>query len=1180
MDDSSSMNGAGSESSNFGFLAEHDPLFVELARSAERSFSSDPNTTLIKLRQLGEALAQHLAALVGVEFDEQTTQSDLLYRLNRELSFDPSTKELFHILRIEGNKANHQFKTRHKEAIDGLRIARSLAIWFHRSFGKQGASFKAGAFIPPADPSAELRNLQSEIEQLKNDLSKANVDLDSSLQLNQLIEQEKSEFEALAVAMDSESKQLAEQAKAHEKALKQQEKEYEARLQALQQQLEDKDDGEAKAQKRQVEQKTQTASQYIVLDEELTRIFIDQQLIEAGWTETDSQEITYKAGHRPEKGKFKAIAEWPTELNGERGRADYVLFHGLTPIAVVEAKKENTNVAGKISQAERYSKGFNVDDSLIAAWELSGRTIAWPDEGEGHYKVPFVYSCNGRPYVPQLAEQSGIWFRDVREGSNLKRALPSFHTPIGLHDLLKRSKEKAEQELAQESFSYLKLRDYQEKAIKAVEEAIADDKRTALLAMATGTGKTRTIIGLIYRFLKAERFKRILFLVDRTSLGTQALDAFNEAPLEQNQSLSTIYNIAELGDMASEAETRVQVATVQAMVKRLFMSDNPPAIDQFDCIIIDEAHRGYTLDQEMTEGELATRDVKQYLSSYRRVLDYFDAVKVGLTATPAKHTSEIFGHPVYTYSYREAVADDWLIDHEPPIRYETLLNKQGIQFSKGDSVEAINTQTGEVETAELEDELKFEVDAFNRRVINENFNRVICEELVQELDPMGDEKTLVFCATDLHADMVKRLLDTAFKDLYGDEYNQAAVAKITGQSDKVDSLIRQYKNERYPNIAITVDLLSTGIDVPKISHIVFMRRVKSRILFEQMVGRATRRCDEIGKTVFRIYDPVDIYAALDEVNTMKPLVKDPNITLEQLVDELTDPQKLERALETKGDTPEESQADVVLSQLSQKVMRVLRKAEKKSESNPALKEKLDELESLWGVEPKNLHKHLHQLGAKQASAFITEHSGLINQLEDVKFLIGSSRKPVISNHHDEVTDRRASYGSSERPEDYLESFNDFIKEQINQSAALKVVVTKPRYLTREQLKEIRLLLDSSGYSEPKLQTAVREQSNQDIAASIVGHIRRAALGEPLIPFEQRVTLAMDKLYTSHSWTPAQRKWLDRLAKQLVHEVIIDHEFVNKRFASHGGAKQLDRVLGNQLDSVLSELREAIWPKQA
>src|SRR5690606_19520499 len=117
------------------------------------------------------------------------------------------------------------------------------------------------------------------------------------------------------------------------------------------------------------------------------------------------------------------------------------------------------------------------------------------------------------------------------------------------------------------------------------------------------------------------------------------------------------------------------------------------------------------------------------------------------------------------------------------------------------------------------------------------------------------------------------------------------------------------------------------------------------------------------------------------------------------------------------------------------------------------------------------------------------------------------------------------------------------------------------------------------YSEARLQSAVRNQTNKDIAASIIGYIRRAALGEPLIPFEQRVAEAMDRIYTQHNWTPNQRKWLERLAKQLVHEVIIDREFVNHRFADDGGARQMDKVLGAQLDTVLEELNEAMWPER-
>ena len=184
-------------------------------------------------------------------------------------------------------------------------------------------------------------------------------------------------------------------------------------------------------------------------------------------------------------------------------------------------------------------------------------------------------------------------------------------------------------------------------------------------------------------------------------------------------------------------------------------------------------------------------------------------------------------------------------------------------------------------------------------------------------------------------------------------------------------------------------------------------------------------------------------------------------------------------------------------------------------------------------------------------------------------------KPPI-NPSKVVRERTQSYGKYDKPEDYLESFNDFIKQQVNQSAALAVVVNRPRDLTREQLKEIRLLLDNAGFSEAKLQTAWRYQTNQDIAASIIGHIRSAAIGEPLVPFEQRVAQAMQHIYQSHNWLPAQRKWLERLAKQLVHEVIIDREFVNVRFGEQGGAKQLDKVSGNQLDTVLEALNDGLW----
>ncbi len=1170
-------------SRNFSFLAEHDPVFLQLASTAEQVFAADPNTTLIKLRQLGEAIAQDLAARVGIVFDDTTTQADLLFRLGREINLDPAIRGLFHTLRIEGNKATHQFRTLHKEAMDGLRVARALAVWFHQSFGPQGERFKPGPFLPPEDPSAQLRALQAEIERLRADIASQHQALDSNQQLAELMRQEKAQYAALAERMQADAAAAFALAEEQSALVDRLEAEFDARLRALQAELEATRAASRQAGAealRQVATRTQRASRNLELSEELTRILIDQQLVDAGW-EADTQRLHHARGARPLKGRNRAIAEWPTT---GRQAADYVLFAGLTPLAVVEAKRENEHVAGKIPQAERYAAGFEQREGFEPAWRLEGRSAGWPDAQGGAFEVPFAYSSSSRPYLPQLAEHSGTWFRDLRSPANLARPLVDFHSPQGLLDQLTRSREKAEQSLRDEGFAYLRLRPYQELAIQAVEDALAAGRSRCLVAMATGTGKTRTIIGLMYRLLKVERFRRILFLVDRTALGDQALEAFDDALLEQNQPLSKIYNVAALGDMAVEAETRVQVATVQAMVRRLFQADDaataPPPIDAFDCVIVDEAHRGYTLDQDMTEGELAVRDQAQYLSTYRRVLDYFDAVRIGLTATPARHTTEIFGKPVYTYSYREAVADDWLIDHEPPIRYETLLTRNGIRFERGETVSAIDLGSGEIEQSELEDELAFDVDAFNRRVINEDFNRVICEQLAQELDPFGEEKAMIFCASDLHADMVKRLLDDAFKAVHGEAYAEAAVRKITGKSDRVAELIKRYKNERYPNIAITVDLLTTGIDVPRICHLVFLRKVRSRILYEQMIGRATRRCDEIGKTVFRIYDPVDLYRDLQDVSSMKPLVKDPAITLAQLVSELADPASHAAPGSGEHRAHERTHAHDVLDALAQKLMRVLRDATHKAEKKPALKARLDELEQHWGVPPAALHRHLKQLGPQGAADFLRAQAGLLEQIEDVQVLVGSRYRPLLSLHRDELVAREQSYGTYQKPEDYLDAFGRFVREQLNESVALAVVVRRPRDLTREQLKEVRLLLDRHGYAEARLQTAWRNKTNVDLAASIVGYIRQAALGEALIPFEQRVAQAMARIHAIAPWTPMQRKWLDRLARQLGHEVVIDADFVNRAFAQDGGAHQLDVRLGGRLETVLETLADALWPSAA
>ena len=432
------------------------------------------------------------------------------------------------------------------------------------------------------------------------------------------------------------------------------------------------------------------------------------------------------------------------------------------------------------------------------------------------------------------------------------------------------------------------LRHYQQAAIQAVEGALVAEQRSMLVAMATGTGKTKLAIALLYRLLAAKRFRRICFVVDRSALGHQTEGEFSTTKIVSGKTFADIFGLKGLADVTPEPETKVHICTIQGLVKRvLYAADTSeaPPVDQYDLMVVDECHRGYLLDREMSDAELSFRGQEDYISKYRRVLEYFDAVKIGLTATPALHTTDIFGDPIFTYSYREAVIDGYLIDHEPPIRIETALARAGIIFEKDEQLDLLNTQTGEIDLAHAPDEIRFEVEQFNKQVITPEFNRVVAEELAKHIDPALPGKTLIFAATDAHADIVVSAIKKAFADAYG-EIDDAAVKKITGSVDRVQKLIRSFRNDADPKIAVTVDLLTTGIDVPTITNLVFLRRVNSRILYEQMIGRATRLCPEIGKEVFRIFDAVDLYPHLQNLTDMKPVVVNPSISFEQLVSEM------------------------------------------------------------------------------------------------------------------------------------------------------------------------------------------------------------------------------------------------------------------------------------------------------
>ena len=883
--------------SNFAFLKSHFPVLANFGILAEKYCYSDSNSCIMKLGMIGETIVNLMLTYDKIKIPTDCNAVTKIKILSLQGLLTPDLSDILHALRKARNKAAHTNYENIKEGQTLLEMAYSLCEWFMQTYGD--LQYKHCKFVMPTEADAQSIT--------DND--------DKAAEQKMLEETEKIAAAAKAVAAD------------------------ERRKRAL------------------------TAASQRQKSEAETRYMIDTQLRKVGW-EADTENLRYGKGIRPQKGKNLAIAEWPTlSAAGNKGRADYALFAGEKLVAVIEAKAEHKDIPSVIDyQCKEYAQNIRPEDEkyVITTW--------------GKYKAPFVFATNGRPYLAQLETKSGIWFLDLRESANMPKALRGWISPDGMLKLLESDIEKADKALQTLPYDFLRdkdglnLRQYQLNAIQAAENAVINGQKNILLAMATGTGKTRTVLGMIYRFLKTGRFNRILFLVDRTALGEQAEDVFNEVKLEDLKTLNDIYDIKTLEDAVFEDETKVHIATVQGMVKRLLYNDEErqPSVTDYDLIVIDEAHRGYLLDKEMGEDELLYRDQLDYQSKYRMVIEYFDAVKIALTATPALHTTQIFGKPVFKYTYREAVIEGYLVDYDAPHKIKTQFNTEGIKYNKGETLALYDPVTHEITNSEvLQDEMNFDVEKFNKQIITPSFNRTVLEEIARDIDPedVMQGKTLIYAVDDEHADLIVKILKEIYTN-YG--IDNDAIMKITGSvaggnKRKVQEAIKRFKNERFPSIAVTVDLLTTGIDVPEITTLVFMRRVKSRILFEQMLGRATRLCPKINKTHFEIYDPVGVYDSLEEVNTMQPVSADPKTTFAQLLDGL-------EVLE------DEAHIKNAVAQIIAKLQRVKRRLTKKE---------VNEFKDLAsGLKVEGFIQKIESLPAAEARNTLLMEASLLEMLDD------------------------------------------------------------------------------------------------------------------------------------------------------------------------------------------------------
>ena len=574
---------------------------------------------------------------------------------------------------------------------------------------------------------------------------------------------------------------------------------------------------------------------------------VDQKLKASGW-----KIAPYDSQKKLDSYSHSAIEEFPTE----NGPADYALAVDGKILGIVEAKKVTLGPQEVLPQAERYSKGLTMSPLNYFG-----------------FRVPFLYSTNGEV----------IWFHDIRHSLNRSRETFRFHTPDALREIFERNLDAALQKLQQKSNDHPLLRAYQAEANAATEQALVDRKRHMLLAMATGTGKTFTTVNQIYRLMKSGTARRILLMVDRRALAAQAVREFASFEAEPGLKFDKIYEIYSQRFHREDFEEDekfdpkvlpnsyltnpqpghafVYICTIQRMTINLLgrnaifgvrneeIDEDAEQLDipihAFDLVIADECHRGYTSSE---------------VSVWRKTLEHFDAVKIGLTATPAAHTTGYFKDVVFRYEYDRAVREGYLVDYDV-VSVKSNIRMQGLFLKEGEQIALVNPETGSKQLDLLEDERQFDTAEIEQKVTSPDSNRKILEELKKySLEHEGRydrfPKILIFAVNDLsHTSHADQLVDLA-RDVFG--RGDSFVQKITGRVDRPLQKIREFRNRQRTGIVVSVDMLTTGVDIPDLEFIVFLRPVKSRILFEQMLGRGTRKGRNFpDKSHFVVFDCFD-----------------------------------------------------------------------------------------------------------------------------------------------------------------------------------------------------------------------------------------------------------------------------------------------------------------------------------
>lgn len=917
--------------------------------------------------------------------------------------------------------------------------------------------------------------------------------------------------------------------------------------------------------------------------EQKARDRIDALLSQAGWTVQSARKIDLNAG------LGQAVREYQTDV----GPADYVLFVDKKPVGVIEAKRED--LGHRITEVELQTAGY-------AAAKLKWINNTQP--------MPFLYESTG--IVTR--------FTDGRDPKPRSREVFCFHRPETLKEWLSQGDSlrarlhhipplNPNRLPAKE----LRLRDCQEIAITNLEDSFKAGRPRALIQMATGAGKTYTAITSIYRLLKHAHGKRILFLVDTKNLGEQAeQEMMSYVPIDDNRKFTELYNVQRLKNSFVAKDSQVCISTIQrlyAILKDKELDESTEDINPaelklgkeplpviynekippefFDFIFIDECHRSiYNL--------------------WLQVLDYFDASLIGLTATPDNRTYGFFKKNVVSeYSHEKAVADGVNVGNEV-YRIDTQITQQGAQIAAKQQVEKREKLTRKKRWEMQDEDEAYAASQLDRSIVNPDQIRTVIRtfrDKLPEIFPGRREvpKTLIFAKTDSHADDIIQTVREEFAE------SNAFCKKLTYKIDEDPrSVLAQFRNDYYPRIAVTVDMIATGTDVKPLECLLFMRDVKSRNYFEQMKGRGTRTldCDDLQKVTPSASSAKTHYVIVDAIGVTKslktasqPLITKPTVPLKDLAMSVM-----------MGATDEDT-----VSSLAGRLARLNKQLDTDDQRRIRDLAGGMELTQLVGklfsaIDADNIEAIALQLAKQPAGTdpgdtwreqaqrqLIGEAARVLNGelIELIDSIHRDKEQTIDHDNLDELVRAGWDKDAASNAQAFVDEFADYLRTHQDQITALTIFFSQP-YRRRElSYALIRQVLDKLKTDQPKLAPlrvwqAYRQLDGYNGAppvnelTALVTLIRRVCgWDKTLTPFDDTVRRNFQSWIMQHhagsgeKFNEEQMRWLHMIRDHVAISFHIDRDDLEDAKFGQGGLGRMHQLFGARMEPLLDELNEVL-----